>query len=166
MLRSAKYWIDKLQLLPHPEGGHFKETYRSHENIRREHLPERFSDDRNFSTAIFYLLQNEQCSKLHILKSDEMWHFYDGSGLTIFVIDEKGNLTEQKFGLNPDEGESPQIMVKAGEWFGAKLNEPDSYCLAGCTVSPGFHFDDFEMGDKKKLLELFPEHKKIIEQLT
>lgn len=166
MKRFAEYWIDKLLLTPHPEGGYFKETYRSDENIRKEHLPEKFSGDRNFFTAIFYLLQKEQCSKLHRIKSDEMWHFYDGSGLTIYVIDDSGKLTEEKLGLNSDEGELPQILIKAGDWFGAKINKQNSFCLAGCTVSPGFHFDDFEMGERNNLLKLFPQHKRIIVQLT
>jgi uncharacterized protein len=166
MIRSAEYWIDKLQLLPHPEGGYFKETYRSDESILKENLPEGFSGVRNFSTAIFYLLQNEQCSKLHRIKSDEMWHFYDGSGLKIFVINDNKNLSERKLGLNIDKGELPQVVVEAGKWFGAQVNKSNTYCLAGCTVSPGFDFDDFELGERKNLLKLFPDYQDIIIQLT
>ena len=165
-MKNAEFWIEKLKMQPHPEGGFFKETYRSEVIIQREHLPERFSGERNISTSIYYLLENKQCSKLHRIKSDEMWHFYDGSGLIIFVINEKGNLSENRLGLNHEEGESPQVLIKAGDWFGAKVNKPDSYCLTGCTVSPGFHFEDFEMGNRKDLLELFPKHKDIIRQLT
>lgn len=166
MERNSKYWIEKLNMLPHPEGGYFKETYRSEESINKNHLPARFAGDRNHSTAIYYLLENEQTSKLHRIKSDEMWHYHDGEGLIIYSIDKDGNLTENKLGLKIETGESPQILIPAGEWFGAKLNKPNSYCLAGCTVSPGFHFDDFEMGERKSLMESFPQHKKIIEQLT
>jgi predicted cupin superfamily sugar epimerase len=86
--------------------------------------------------------------------------------LCIYSINDEGKLSENKLGLNIGRGESPQIIIKAGDWFGAKLQEPESYCLAGCTVSPGFHFDDFEMGSRKRLTELFPQHKDIIEQLT
>lgn len=165
-MRDAQYWLEKLKLLPHPEGGFFIETYRSEEVYHEKHLPERFTGERNISTSIYYLLENDQCSKLHRIKSDEMWHFYDGSGLIIYAIDAKGNLTENKLGLNCDEGDSPQVLIKAGDWFGAKLNKPGTYCLAGCTVSPGFHFEDFEMGDRKNLLELFPQHEDIILKLT
>ncbi len=165
-MRDAKFWIDKLNLIPHPEGGYFKETYRSSEIFKSGHLPERFTGNRNISTSIYYLLGNEDCSKMHRIKSDEMWHFYDGTGIIIYSIDEKGNLTESKLGLNTDEGEIPQVLIKAGDWFGAKVSKPDSYCLAGCTVSPGFHFEDFEMGDRQKLLKLFPEHDDIIKMLT
>lgn len=165
-MRDAVYWIRKLKMLPHPEGGFFKETYRSEELLPGKHLPERFSGDRNISTSIYFLLENEQCSKLHRIKSDEMWHFYEGCGLIIYAIDAKGILTENKLGLNCDEGESPQVLIKAGDWFGARLNKPGTYCLAGCTVSPGFHFEDFEMGNREKLLESFPEHAEIIKLLT
>lgn len=166
MNRNATYWKEKLQMGPHSEGGYFKETYRSGEVSLREHLPKRFSGDRVYSTAIYYLLSNEDSSKLHRIKSDEMWHFYDGAAVNIFVIDDIGNLSVHKLGLNLEEGELPQILIKASKWFGAKVNTPDSYCLCGCTVSPGFHFEDFEMGERKKLLELFPEHRSVIEQLT
>ena len=166
MKRSASYWIEKLKMVPHPEGGHFKETYRASEHIRKEHLPERFKGDRNHSTGIFYLLDGEQCSKFHRIQSDEMWHFYDGEGMIVYEIDDNGNLIKNKLGLNIDEGELPQFIIKAGRWFGASVSKPGSYCLAGCTVSPGFHFDDFEMADRKKLLEEFPDHKYIIEKLT
>lgn len=166
MERNAEYWIEKLKLIPHPEGGYFKETYRASEIINKEYLPERFPGNRNYKTSIYYLLKGNQTSKLHRIKSDELWHFYDGSGVTIYVIDEKGMLTINKLGLNFDEGELPQIAVKAGNWFGAEVSKPGSYCLAGCTVSPGFDFEDFEMGDRKYLLENFPEFEKIIQRLT
>lgn len=166
MSRNAEYWIENLKMLPHPEGGFFKETYRSEESISKEHLPQRFSNSRNFGTAIFYLLENNQTSKLHRLKSDEMFHFYDGCGMTIYIIDEKGNLIIKKLGLNLEQGEFPQVLLKAGVWFGAKVTDENSFCLAGCTVTPGFDFEDFEMGDRKQLCEMFPEHKKIIDELT
>lgn len=165
-MKDAEYWIEKLKLLPHPEGGYYKETYRSEEIINRDHLPQRFIGHRNISTSIYYLLQNGQFSKLHRIKSDEIWHFYDGCGLIIYSIDNNGKLTKNKLGINIEEGESPQILIKAGDWFGAKVSKPDSYCLAGCTVSPGFHFEDFEMGNREELTKLFPEYLSIINDFT
>lgn len=165
-MKDAAYWIRELNLLPHPEGGYFKETYRSADLIRSEHLPPGFSGHRNISTSIFYLLEGNLHSKLHRIKSDELWHFYDGSGLIIYSIDTNGCLTENRLGLNADKGELPQVMIKAGDWFGAKVNRTDSFCLAGCTVAPGFHFDDFELGHRDELLNLFPMHKKLIDELT
>ena len=165
-MKDTDYWIRELKLLPHPEGGYFKETYRSSEIINPEHLPHGFKYHRNISTSIYYLLAGSQCSKFHRIKSDEMWHFYDGNGLIIYSIDENGKLTENKLGLEIEYGEYPQVLIKAGDWFGAKVNKSDSFCLAGCTVAPGFHFDDFELGDRNELIKLFPKHKAIIEELT
>lgn len=163
---KPEYWIEKLQMTPHPEGGFFKETYRCAEQVEKKNLPKRFPGDRNFSTAIYFLLIDPQISKLHRIKSDEMWHFYEGSGALIYSIDPQGILTEHKLGINPNEGEMPQILIPAGCWFGARVNRPGSYCLTGCTVSPGFHFDDFELGERNNLIELFPDHDKIIRELT
>lgn len=166
MNNSAEKWIKNLQLMPHPEGGYFRETYRSEELCSVKDLSVKYSGDRNFSTAIFYLLERNQISKFHKLKSDEIFHFYDGDGMLFRIIDIAGNLIEKKLGINYDDGQSPQLLMKAGEWFGAELINPGSYCLAGCTVSPGFHFDDFEIGDRDELLKIFPQHDKIIERLT
>lgn len=165
-MKDSVYWIEKFGMNVHPEGGYFKESYRADEKILSDHLPERFKGDRNFSTSIYYLLVGDQFSKLHKIKSDEMWHFYDGSGLDIFEIEKSGKCIIHKLGLNIEERESPQVLIRAGNWFGARVNKPDSFCLAGCTVSPGFDFKDFELGEKEFLLKEFPEHKNIIDQLT
>ena len=166
MNNSAGQWIKKLQLIPHPEGGYYRETYRSEDLCPVKNLPPGYSGDRNFSTAIFYLLEGNQKSKFHMLKSDEIFHFYDGDGMIFRVIDIDGNLREKKLGKYHEEGHSPQILMKSGEWFAAGLPDNNSFCLAGCTVSPGFHFDDFKMGDRDELIRMFPEHSKIIEQFT
>lgn len=165
-MKNSSYWIENLNMNTHPEGGYFKETYRSNESILSDHLPERFTGDRSFSTSIYYLLKDDQYSKLHKIKSDELWHFHDGSGMDIYEIDKNGNVIIHKLGLNIEEDQSPQVMIKAGNWFGAKVNKPDSYCLVGCTVSPGFDFEDFELCDRHNLINQFPEHREIIEQLT
>ncbi|MEZ4689701.1 MAG: cupin domain-containing protein [Ignavibacteria bacterium] len=165
-MKSSIYWIEKFGMDVHPEGGYFKESYRAGEIIKSGHLPERFKGDRNFSTSIYYMLKEDQYSKLHRIKSDEMWHFYDGSGLDIYEIDGDGILTVHKLGLDLEEGQTPQVLIKAGNWFGARVNKPDSFCLAGCTVSPGFDFEDFQLGSRDELIKQFPDHKKIIEQLT
>src|ERR1700688_280174 len=79
--RTAAYWIERLHLTRHPEGGWFRETYRAAEAIPEAGLPARFQGERVFSTAIQFLLERDDCSALHRLKSDEMWHFYDGAPL-------------------------------------------------------------------------------------
>jgi hypothetical protein len=166
MIRDANYWIEKLGLLPHPEGGYWAQTYRSNERIAGGCLPDRFDGTRIFSSGIYYLLKGSQVSALHRVKSDELWHYYAGSPLTLYAIDEAGTLTETKLGSDFERGESFQVLMKADCWFGAKIDEPASYALVGCTVAPGFENEDFEMGDRSALLGQFPQHRSIIERLT
>ena len=149
----------------HPEGGWFKETYRSDEIILKEHLPNRFSDGRSFCTAIYFLLEGKQFSSFHRIKSDEMWHFYAGDALDVFVIDEQGKLEIIKIGSDLEKGEKFQHVVKAGCWFASKPAQEHSFCFVGCTVAPGFDFEDFELAKADILANEFPEHKAIIRKL-
>jgi len=166
MQDNAAYWIDKLRLAPHPEGGWFVQTYRSAESVRDGQLPHRFEGDRVFSTAIYYLLEGKEFSAFHRIKSDEVWHFYAGGSLTLYVTEGQGRLVQKKLGRDPEKGESFQAIVEAGSWFGAALDDPKSYALVGCTVAPGFEYADFELADRSRLLAEYPEHRKIIERLT
>jgi predicted cupin superfamily sugar epimerase len=166
MHKDAAYWIKKLQLSEHPEGGYYKETYRSPELIEGDCLPKRFGGPRCFSTAIYFLLEGDQFSAFHRIKSDEVWHFYTGSSLTLYIIHLNGELSEIKLGSNFEEGEMFQAVIKAGCWYGARVNDPNSYSLVGGTVAPGFDFKDFELAERKKLIELYPQHRSIIEKLT
>lgn len=163
-MKASRYWIEKLELLSHPEGGYFKEVYRSTEDIQHDTLPTRFSGNRSFSTSIYFLLNKGQKSAFHRIKSDELWHFYDGEPATIYVIDDVGKLIEHKLGLCPEENIFPQVVIPANCWFAA---EPKGkYTLSGCTVSPGFDFTDFEMADSKNLIKQFPQHEKLIRKFT
>lgn len=162
---SASHWIDLLHLTPHPEGGFYKETYRAKEEIPASGLPDRFSAPRSFSTSIYFLLRSQDRSLFHRIKSDEMWHFYAGTTLEIFVLAD-GNFSIMKLGDNIADGESLQVVVPANCWFGAKVVQPDSYTLAGCTVAPGFDFSDFEMADRESLLRELPEQHEIIKLLS
>ncbi|HAX47784.1 MAG TPA: hypothetical protein DCX92_02240 [Bacteroidetes bacterium] len=163
---KAEDYIKSLGLEKHPEGGWFKEVYRSDEETAAEHLPERFSGSRHHSTSIYFLLTSDTFSAFHRIKSDELWHFYEGSAVTIYMIDSEGNYSEITLGRNIESGEVLQCVIPHGVWFGAKVNSADSFCLAGCTVAPGFHFDDFELGEREELLKIFPKHKKIVNELT
>jgi predicted cupin superfamily sugar epimerase len=163
---EAKHWIEALQLRPHPEGGMFRETYRSPVTIARQHLPPGFSGERSVATAIYFLLRGDDFSALHRIKSDEMWHFYDGTRLVVTVIDPDGNLSEICLGRDVGAGDVPQAVVPAGCLFGSRLRHPRSYALVGCTVAPGFDFADFEMPGRQELLRAYPQHKAVIEELT
>lgn len=164
-MQPAAYWINHLDLMPHPEGGFYKETYRAAENIPAAALPGRFAGARSFSTAIYFLLRSQDMSLFHRIKSDELWHFHAGSTLAIYVLSETG-LAIHKLGSRVDDGDALQVVVPANTWFGAKVIDGDAYTLAGCTVAPGFDFRDFEMATTSQLLKDFPKHHDIIKQLT
>jgi predicted cupin superfamily sugar epimerase len=165
-MTDANQWIERLQLKRHPEGGNFRETYRSDEVVPRQSLPARFTGDRAMATAIYFLLEGDDFSALHRIKQDEVWHFYDGATLTVHVIDLEGNYTPLQLGRNLSAGEAPQAVVKAGCYFGATVNDPRSYALVGCTVAPGFDFADFEMPSREGLWQRYPQHRQLIERLT
>ncbi|MFO7525947.1 MAG: cupin domain-containing protein [Ignavibacteriaceae bacterium] len=159
MLKQVRIYIDKLQLQPHPEGGYYKEVYRAGEMILAENLPGAYNGDRNISTSIYFLLQQKDFSAFHKLKSDELWHFYDGTSVKISVIDQDGNFKEIFLGKHIDEGAVFQTVIKKNCWFAAELIDKKSFALVGCTVSPGFDFSDFEMADCEQLIRQFPELK-------
>ena len=162
--KKAQYLKERLDLSELPgEGGYYKETYRSDKTII---LPSETDGERSISTSIYYLLDGTQFSAFHRLKSDEIWHFYIGSSITLYIINKMENLSEVKLGSNIEKGELFQIQIRAESWFAATVNDISSYALIGCTVSPGFDYLDFELGDRKKLIERYPQHKSIIEKLT
>jgi len=167
-MNKAEYWINKLGLEKHPEGGWFKEVYRSAETIKTEHLPERFGGERHHSTSIYFLLTSDTFSAFHRIKSDELWHFYDGSPVTIHMINESGEYSQVTLGRDRDidKGEVLQYAIPHSVWFGAEVDNKDSYVLVGCTVAPGFHYDDFELAKRDWLMREYPQHKEIIERLT
>ena len=162
---NSKEYIEKLQLSAHPEGGFFKEVYRAEEQIN-DKLPSRYAGSRAFSTSIYFLLEGNQISSLHRLNSDEIWHFYDGSSIKIYIIDEDGKSFSVNLGNNLEEGETFQTVIKKNSWFGAEVVDKNSFSLVGCTVAPGFDFDDFELGSRDELLESYPQYEDIIKKLT
>ena len=164
-MTDAERWIQDLRLERHPEGGWFREIYRANETIPGRCLPRRFSADRSHSTAIYFLLEGEDFSALHRLQQDELWHFYDGEQLTIHMIDPDGRHHTAMLGRESRSGQRPMAVVKGGWWFGATA-EPQSYALVGCTVAPGFDFDDFELPARDQLLHRFPQHSTLIRRLT
>lgn len=162
-MKSAAYWIEKLGLESHVEGGAFKEVYRS--PLLLQNLPPAFKGPRNASTSIYFLLQNGQFSAFHRIAADEGWHFYEGSTLTVYEIEENGNLTTHRLGRDYDKGEQFQTTIKAGSWFGSRV-EGEGYALVGCTVAPGFDFADFELADYDILSAKYPQHDDLIKELT
>ncbi|MCB0345388.1 MAG: cupin domain-containing protein [Bdellovibrionales bacterium] len=147
--------IRDLDLAPHPEGGYYSEYYRSSQQISASIGP------RACSTAIYFLLAREEVSKFHRLNSDEIWHFYEGTSLYLHTLGDDGlDLTVL------GEGGFPNAVVPAGTWIAAEVPQPEGYALVGCTVSPGFEFEDFELAERAALLREFPDYGNIIEKLT
>ena len=157
---TSKGLINELQLQPHPEGGYFKETYRSGQTLCLE--PEKV---RNVSTAIFYLLEGQDFSSFHRIQSDELWFFHQGEPLEIVSIQD-GELVTIVLGNTVEKGEIPQAIVPAHVWFGARIKGGSGFSLVSCTVAPGFDFTDFELADRKELTSQFPHLKGVIEAFT
>lgn len=165
-MTPIKELIEKLELQPHPEGGYFKETYRSAGEINKESLGSEYDGKRNYSTCIYFLMTSDNFSSFHKVNQDEIWHFYEGSPIRLHVISEKGGYSEYKIGRNFSKGEVPQLVVPGGYWFAAEVAEKDSYSLVGCTVAPGFDFADFQLPSRSDLVAKYPQHEKLITRLT
>ena len=164
--RNAGYWINKLNMAEHPEGGCFAPVFRASEQIGREGLPNRFTGNRAIVSSIYYLLEKGRFSAFHRLKSVEIWSFFEGGPLTIHILDPHGDLTEKKLGRNFNKGESFHVAIEAGNWFAAEQRGPGEFSLVGCTVAPGFDYEDMEVAGRAKLLARYPQHQEIIERLT
>lgn len=162
---STDLLIKKYSLQPHPEGGWYKETYRSDEIITAAALPERFRGNRSYSTAIYFLLEQGNFSAFHRIKSDECWHFYAGDPLEVYTLDKTGSLEVITLGNNMEEGQLFQYVVPAGCWFASRPAPGTIFSFVGCTVAPGFDFADFEMADNNVLCSLYPAHTAIIRTL-
>jgi predicted cupin superfamily sugar epimerase len=161
-----KKLIQQYNLQPHPEGGWYKQTYKSTEKIDADALPKRFGASRSFSTAIYFLLEQGNFSAFHRIKSDECWHFYAGDPLLIYIIQQNGELEIISLGNDHEKGQKFQYVVPANCWFASRPAAGSVYCFVGCTVSPGFEFEDFELADAGTLSNEYPQHTMIIKELS
>jgi len=163
---DAQTWIDRLDLEAHPEGGYYRETYRSDETISATALPACFDEARDVAALIYFVLPGDAFSALHRIQQDEVWHFYAGAPLTLHQIASDGAYTTCTLGRAVDSGQRLHAVVPAGTWFGATVAEDDSYALVGCTTAPAFDFADFELADRGVLADAYPQHQGVIERLT
>jgi len=164
-MKRAEDWINILQMFPHPEGGFYKETYRSNENISQDKLPKRYDGQRPFGTSIYFLLTAKDCSHFHRLRSDEIWHYHQGGVVKIHMITSSGELITQVLGTAIELGQQLQVVIPRGTWFAAEVVEGE-FILVGCTVAPGFAFEDFELADRHWLSSAYPQHQTLIERFT
>jgi predicted cupin superfamily sugar epimerase len=162
---TVQQLVRQYSLQPHPEGGWYAESYRSNEYISRDALPGRFSGDRSFSTAIYFLLEQGNFSAFHRIKSDECWHFYAGDPLLVYVILPAGMMEIIHLGNDFTKGQIFQYTVPANCWFASRPAKEGTFCFVGCTVAPGFDFADFELAKAESLVALYPQHEKTIKEL-
>ena len=155
-MKSAEYYIKNLEMEKHIEGGYFKESFVSVDEVR---------SDKKLWSSIYFLLETGEVSNFHRLQSDELWYYHDGEALTIYMISPEGELITSQLGNNIENGERPQVLVPKGYIFGSAMNN-DGYALVGCMVSPAFEYDEFELFDRDYLLNLYPQHKETIIKLT
>lgn len=162
--QNAEYWIEQLGLIAHPEGGYYKETFRSPQILSEESLGQGYAGSRNVCTAIYFLVTSEKPSHFHRLATDEVWHHYAGNPLELVFIHPNGELESKWLGKSEAAHCMPQLLAPAGSWFAGKVVE--GFALCGCTMAPGFDFADFELAGRNALTETYPQHADIIRLLT
>lgn len=160
---TVKELIKQYDLQPHPEGGYYASTYRATLQVPKEILPDGFTGMRPISSAICFLLQQGDFSAFHRIKSDECWHFYEGGPLHLHCLSPQG--TYQLISLGRGAGCRYQHVVPAGDWFAAEPQPGSSYSFVGCTVAPGFHFDEWELAKKDQLLQEYPSFPELVNRL-
>jgi len=160
--RTAKVWAEKLSMQAHPEGGYYREMYRSPIDFD----PESFNGTRSILTHIYFLLEAGQFSAFHRIQSDELWHWYDGGPLEVLEIKTGGELVSHRLGNNPEQMEMPFCVIQAESWFASRPLSNTEFALVGCSVAPGFDFADFELADCEVLSDQYPEHATLIAELT
>jgi uncharacterized protein len=165
-MKTAEDIIRFLDLKPHPEGGYYREIYRSDETTAKESLHSRYTGARCFGTGIYYLLTKNDVSVMHRIKSDEIFHFYMGDTAEMLKLYPDGTGEIIEIGTDPEKGIMPCAIVGKGVWQGLKLKEGGSFVLFGTTVCPGFDFDDFEYGDIEKLQNDYPYFSEKISQFS
>jgi len=153
---TAEEYVSGLGMQAHVEGGYCRELFQSGQT----------AGQRPLASSIYYLLKAGQVSKLHRLKSDELWLYHCGTPLLIHQIDETGTLSTARLGLAVDQGELPQVLVAGNRIFGAELSDNKGFCLVSCVVSPGFDYRDFELFSGSELSRLYPQYTELIRRLN
>lgn len=157
--QHAAYWIKRLKMTSHPEGGYFREEYRSGKTIQVEGQLAK----KSVMTTIYYLLEEKDFSAFHRIQSPESWFFHKGAPLLIYSF-EKGKLVCRE--LSDQEDGMLQVTIEPNIWFGARLKEKSGFTLVSCTVAPAFEYEEFELAKRGSLLSEYPDYEKEIIELT
>jgi hypothetical protein len=160
MTTEIQKLIDQLQLLPHIEGGYYKETYRSNEKVINHE-----GESRDLTTLIYFLLPSGKFSKFHKIASDEIWLYQQGAPVAIHLLLEDGSHKTKILGSDLSNGQQLQVIIPSNTLFGAEVLGDNTYALSACMVAPGFDFADFQLYTAETLMEMFPQHYEIIAHL-
>lgn len=162
---TGKYFIEKLRMKPHEEGGYYAEYLKSKEIHDFSFINKDFEGNRMLWSSTYFLLKDRDTSVFHSIKSDEIWYYNSGTAVIIYIINEKGELHREKLGLDIDRGEQPMVLIPAGSIFAAEM-DGTGYSLMTCMCSPGFDYADFSIAERSNLLEKYPAYETIIKRLT
>ncbi len=154
---DAKTYISKLGLEPHPEGGFYRETFRSDVTT---------GAGRACATSILFLLTSGNPSNFHRIDAEEVWFYHGGDPLTVHILDKDGSYSSIAIGPNLNAGQVLQAVIPPDVWFGSSCDIDAGFSLVGCVVVPGFTFDGFELAQRSKLLKTHPKYSEIIFKLT
>jgi uncharacterized protein len=157
--QDAKYWIERLDMQPHPEGGYYKEVFRSQQQVHRLNAEE----TKQACTSIYYLLEGNDFSGFHRLVSDEIWYFHVGAPVHIHSIDKEGKYQLHELSAAPTGHFS--VVIPGGCWFAAEIPSQQQFSLVSCVVAPGFDFREFEMAKQQELMASYPHHREVITRL-
>jgi len=149
-MNTETEYIEKLGLLPHPEGGYYRQLYGNDETGKKD------------ISTIYYMLTANDISAFHRLHNVvEIWYFHAGAPLNIYVIDPDGELAIHTLSTEVEM----QAVIMPEQWFAAEIPSKKGFCLVGCAVGPAFSFENFELAKKSELAKQYPQHKELIERL-
>lgn len=158
--------IERLNLLPHPEGGYYRRNWQSQmTGVAKDATGKIVHAERSIGSSILYLLPSREVCAWHRIACDEMWHYYHGSSLRIHLLHNTGEHLEFVLGMNLAKGELPQYIIPRNTWFCAEVIDEEAYSFCGCTLWPSFSYADFELAELHKLLDDFPAHKELISRI-
>ena len=163
---TADQIIELLGLEPHPEGGFFAETYRAALTLPEDGLPPEYGGPRAAGTAIYYMIRPDSPSRMHRVRSDEVYHFYLGDPAELLLLEPHGEGRTITLGPDLAAGQRPQAVVPGGVWQGCRVLPGGEFALLGATVAPGFDYADFELADGDTLMKAYPEHAGALTALT
>ncbi|HOH97338.1 MAG TPA: cupin domain-containing protein [Candidatus Cloacimonadota bacterium] len=165
-MKDYRNVIERLNLLPHPEGGYYRRNWQSLLQAEtKDSNGKLVHPSRSIGSSILYLLPTHEVCAWHRVACDEMWHYYYGSALKMYLLNNISGLVEIELGVNLEARQQPQMIIPKDTWFAAEVLDEDSYSFCGCTLWPSFSYADFELAEQHKLLDEFPKYAELIKRI-